>query len=150
MNESEHVHWVRMQADCLLQRLFANLYKVVEADVEDANNYSPFAEKQFTFTMDPSKELGQRSRFIVERLPPQNSPIPNAVASFVYRHDKNDIFIERLLPSHENLKHLHVEAQWDAETDTCGIIINGKRNAKGEFFKPWQISREALSPLIFP
>lgn len=142
MNGTECVNWVKMQADCLLHRLFDILHASVENDVREANEYSPFAEQGWTFTLSP---LNGRAQFTVVRRPTPGSPDREDGVNFT--HDRTAIVIQ----FHDSSrKSLRVEAKWDHETDTCGITINGERNAKGEFYKPWQISREALSSLIFP
>lgn len=146
MNEGERVRWVQMQADCLLPRLFANLYKVVEEDLREANQCSPFVEQGFMFLLDPSPFDG-KCQFTVTRSPAPDSMDLDARVTFTW--SKQGIAIVRHMP--DQTKHtLHVKAQWDHDSETCGITINGERNAKKEFYKPWQISREALSPLIFP
>ena len=154
MNDQERVDWVRMQADCLLHRLFENLYKIVEDDLEQANQCSPLAnDREFILKPNP---LNGHSHFAVERQPKPNAPPiiraeqDNAWVKFTFKASHNTIEIRCFGDGSQPEKVLKVEAKWDHDSDTCGITINGEPNAKKEFYKPWQISREGLSPLIFP
>ena len=156
MNDQERVDWVRMQADCLLHNLFKNLFAIVGEDLKQANCCSPFAKQGYEFVLDPDPLLNGHSIFTITRQPkPDAAPLiqaqpDNAWVKFTFKPGNQTIEIRRYEVATSEQKLLTVHAKWNHNSDTCGITIKEKPHANGEFYKPWQISREALSSLFFP
>jgi len=134
--------WVRGQAECLLPGLFTKLAERVRRDMEEARDFSPLKDLDFTFTLPPSpNEI--KSRFTVTRKAPTNSLTLDATVQFV--RNGEDIRVDCYQG-----EAFRVTAEWNPRTGNCDLKIDGEFSPDGTPYELWQISQKALSSLMFP
>ena len=139
MSEFVYVNWLASQDRCALHNVFANLKEQAKRDVDEANHFSPWRKKHFTFAFVDDGESD--TAFEVVRNAPDRSI---GVDSLYVKFALNGVSIRvcRSQPQGQDDVIFHVKSEWNAKTNECYLKIDDTP------CEIWQISHRALSPLI--